>query len=130
MRLPNPYTLGAGLLVLLLIVVAIGGVGRRMGVKAEAKRVGPVIEKLIAANKSLEVRNMEIEAAVREANAKVAEEAARAAQHQARGAQAVAEAKEAQRASKGRVAALNRALERERSTCSEAEIQMCGVRLQ
>ncbi|GAB1407660.1 hypothetical protein MASR1M8_15790 [Thermomonas brevis] len=125
----NPYTAGAAALVGLIVVLAIGNAGHRMGVKAEAKRVAPVIEQLTAANESLTARVREVEAAMREANAKVAEEAARAREAQAQGEIAAAQAQEATRAMRQRAATLEQQLKAERAGCHEGEARICGVPL-
>lgn len=124
-----PYrTIAAGVLALVVLAVA-GGIGHKMGVKAEAKRVAPVIEQLTAANDSLTLRVREVEAAMREANAKAQQEVAKAREQQAAGAQAVAEAQAAKQRLQGRMGTLERQLQAERAGCSEGEARVCGVPL-
>ena len=124
-----PYRMIAlAALVLGILAVAMSA-GHKMGVKAEAKRVAPVIEQLTRANESLTVRVREVEAAMREANARAQQEAARAREQQAAGAQAVAEAQAAKQRLQARMGALERQLQAERADCSEAEARICGVPL-
>ena len=124
-----PYrAIAAGVLVLAILAVAMSA-GHKMGVKAEAKRVAPVIEQLTAANESLELRVREVEAAMREANARAQQEVAKAREQQAAGAQAVAEAQATRQRLQGRMSALERELDAERAGCTEGEARICGVPL-
>lgn len=124
-----PYRLIAFAVLVIGILAVAMSAGHKMGVKAEAKRVAPVIEQLTAANDSLTLRVREVEAAMREANAKVAEEAARAREAQAQGEIAAAQAQEATRAMRQRAATLEQQLKAERAGCHEGEARICGVPL-
>lgn len=125
----NPYKIGAYLLAVTVLLAAVFGAGHNSGRKAEAKSHAPAHAKLKDAYDKAHTGLLNAGAALREVAAKAQQDAARAAQKQAQGAQAVAEAKEAQRATQGRVAALERQLKAERSTCTEAEMRICGVPL-
>lgn len=124
-----PYRMIALAVLVLGIIAVLLSAGHKMGVKAEAKRVAPVIEQLTAANESLELRVREVEAAMREANARAQQEIAKAREQQAAGAQAVAEAQAAKQRMQGRMSTLERQLQAERAGCSEGEARVCGVPL-
>ena len=124
-----PYRLIAFAVLVLGILAVAMSLGYKRGVKAEAKRVAPVIEQLTAANDSLTLRVREVEAAMREANAKAQQEVAKAREQQAAGAQAVAEAQAAKQRLQGRMSTLERQLQAERAGCSEGEARVCGVPL-
>lgn len=124
-----PYRMIALAVLVLGIIAVLLSAGHKMGVKAEAKRVAPVIEQLTAANESLELRVREVEAAMREANARAQQEIAKAREQQAAGAQAVAEAQAAKQRMQGRMSTLERQLQEERAGCSEGEARVCGVPL-
>lgn len=124
-----PYRMIALAVLVLGIIAVLLSAGHKMGVKAEAKRVAPVIEQLTAANESLELRVREVEAAMREANAMAQQEIAKAREQQAAGAQAVAEAQAAKQRMQGRMSTLERQLQAERAGCSEGEARVCGVPL-
>lgn len=124
-----PYRMIALAVLVLGIIAVLLSAGHKMGVKAEAKRVAPVIEQLTAANESLKLRVREVEAAMREANAMAQQEIAKAREQQAAGAQAVAEAQAAKRRLQGRMSTLERQLQAERAGCSEGEARVCGVPL-
>lgn len=124
-----PYRMIALAVLVLGIIAVLLSAGHKMGVKAEAKRVAPVIERLTAANESLELRVREVEAAMREANARAQQEIAKAREQQAAGAQAVAEAQAAKQRMQGRMSTLERQLQAERAGCSEGEARVCGVPL-
>lgn len=124
-----PYRMIALAVLVLGIIAVLLSAGHKMGVKAEAKRVAPVIEQLKRANESLKLRVREVEAAMREANARAQQEIAKAREQQAAGAQAVAEAQAAKRRLQGRMSTLERQLQAERAGCSEGEARVCGVPL-
>lgn len=124
-----PYRMIALAVLVLGIIAVLLSAGHKMGVKAEAKRVAPVIEQLTAANESLKLRVREVEAAMREANARAQQEIAKAREQQAAGAQAVAEAQAAKQRMQGRMSTLERQLQAERAGCSEGEARVCGVPL-
>jgi len=125
----NPYRIGAYLLAVFVLLAAVFGAGHNSGRKAEAKAHAPAHAKLLEAYNRAHTGLLNAGAALRDVSAKTQQEAAKAAQQQAKGEQAVAQAKEAQRASQGRVAALERQLKAEKSTCTEAEMRICGVPL-
>ena len=125
----NPYKHLAMLAVLAAVVLAIFGCGRSSGRKAEAADHAPKHAALQRAYDTAHTGLLNAGAALRSVSARTREEAARAAQQQAQGAQAVAQAQEAARASRARASALERELDRERTTCTEGEARICGLPL-
>lgn len=116
-----------GLVLAILAVPAC--VGYRMGDKHGIASQQPKIEALGKANGILTTGLARAGAALRDISARTREEAAKAKQQQAQGAIAITEARQAKQASKTRIAALQRALKLERSTCTQAEAKVCGIPL-
>ena len=129
MKWLNPYIAGAAGLVLLVLLGVSFGYGRKAGIKAQAKADAPVIEQLLAANNSLDAQVRESAVALKQVSAYAEMERARAAQQTIAGAQEVAAARDDAKAAQARLAALERNLQRERSTCPAGEARICGVPL-
>lgn len=125
----KPYLNGIIGLVLVAVLLSVFAWGRGTGRKAQAKDDAVKIAAITKAYDIARAGLANAGIALREVSAKTHEEAAKAKQQQAQGAVAVAEAKAVTQGMRGRVSTLERDLRRERSTCTEAEMQICGVPL-
>lgn len=125
----GPYLLLAKIGLLLAILAVPTCIGYKAGDKHGVKSQQPKIEALTKANDILKSGLANAGVALRDISARTKEEAAKAKLQQAQGAEAVAQAKQEKQASERRVSALRDELNRERSTCTEAEVKICGLPL-
>lgn len=125
----GPYLLAAKAAIVLAILAIPTCAGYRMGKANGIDSQQPKIVALTKSNDILKAGLANAGLALREVSAKAHQEAAKAKQQQAQGAIAVTEAKQAAKDSKARVSKLEETLRRERSTCTEAEVKICGVQL-